>query len=1065
MRTYMNTRLFTCFGGFAPASLNRFSGTLGVVALVFLLNASTALAANWYVDASAVGAANGTSWANAWTSFAQINQAGLAPDDVVWIRSGTYNERFTLTQSGTSGHRIKYVGTGTTRPILRGINGGAMTDIAILNLEIAQLTTANNYDAITLRGATRWLIQDNYIHNTYLSGVNVINNIASSYNIIRHNTFADIGAISGGNGGGSNPNVMNMVGDYNLIEYNTVNRSMDRTRAFGTGNVVRNNYWGYTDTSLYPSSPQYPSHTDGFQSFEGGPALVQFLYERNYDVDNTDTIGGTNAHGFLVQDAVGSNGFTWEILRFNQMIRPGGGGASWQNVSRTYIYNNTFIALQNGSPSNFNNAFSWTYPSTFSAASSDLADARNNTFAYCPKCLDPQGIMSSAYRGTNFTSASQHSFNTGTQLILPTGASPSNLSQIDPQFVDGTGAAGHDDYRLKATSPLRGTASAITTASGAGSGSTALTVADAKRLFDGWGIADADIIKIGAGAYVQIASINYNTNVVTLASPRTWSSGDGVYIKGTEDVGALPYSFAASYSITNTTPIVIAAGPTTLTATCTNPDAVRMVEFQVDGVPVGTAYTAPYSVAWTSDGVIHAITARAYSAWSSATLSQSDINVAAKITSQPSTVSSNIGGSATLTVGISGYPTPTVQWYKNGVLIPGATSTSLSFPSLVSGDSGAYTASVSNQYATVVSNVANIYIGVVPPYVVAQSSGQTVTSGTDVQLTFFAGGTPPPSQQWYLNGVAIAGATGPILNLTGATRAVAGTYTNVATNSAGTVTSNPMVVTVQVPSRLANVSIRTFPGTGAQVLIAGFVTTGASKAILIRGVGPSLSQYVTSPVFADPILNLYIGSSTTPSQTNDDWGSGATLKSLFTQLGAFPLLDGSKDSVIYSTLTPNLYTAQVNGSGSGLGIAEVYDADSAENPAGHIVNLSARTQVGTGDAVLIAGFVITGDFSKQVLIRAVGPTLATYGVTGVLADPKAELYLSGGTTPIQSNDNWGGGSTLKAAFNSVGAFALPDDASKDAAMLATLAPGAYSVVVSGVNNTTGVALVEIYEMP
>ena len=119
----------------------------------------------------------------------------------------------------------------------------------------------------------------------------------------------------------------------------------------------------------------------------------------------------------------------------------------------------------------------------------------------------------------------------------------------------------------------------------------------------------------------------------------------------------------------------------------------------------------------------------------------------------------------------------------------------------------------------------------------------------------------------------------------------------------------------------------------------------------------------------------------------------------------------------------------------------------------------------TGDAVLIAGFVITGDFSKQVLIRAVGPTLSTYGVTGVLADPKAELYLSGGTVPIQTNDNWGGGSTLKAAFNTVGAFALPDDASKDAAMLATLTPGAYSVVVSGVNNTTGVALVEIYEMP
>lgn len=858
---------------------------------------------------------------------------------------------------------------------------------------------------------------------------------------LRRNTLDYIGINDAGNSGGV---CINAAGDHNLFEYNTLGVGDDRFRIFGSTNVVRNNKFGYVDDTLVTGL----HHIDDLQAYTGSgvPNPKQILFERNWESDNRVD----NSHGMLLQNTAGVLGDQdWFVYRFNVILRLGQKNFDIQGQSNFYAYNNTGYQLLYNASTQYNEI------SYIHSPASDQLHFFNNTWSNVNQAAT-QNIFEPSPTATNVTYDYQHEFNAG---VLP--ASPHNLISADPKFTN----PGQDDLTLKSTSPLRNSAGPVTTAVGSGSNSTALTVADARGLFDGWGIADADTIRVGSSSYVKITSINYTTNVITLASPATWANGDFVNVKGSEDVGALPYAFALPYTIVNTTPINISAGPTSLTATCTNTEAIRMVEFLVDGIPVGYAYTAPYSVSWTSDGAIHAVEARAYSAWASQTLTKSDVNVAAKITSQPSTVSSNIGGSATLTVGISGYPTPTVQWYKNGVLIPGATSTSLSFPSLVSGDSGAYTASVSNQYATVVSNVANIYIGVVPPYVVAQSSGQTVTSGTDVQLTFFAGGTPPPSQQWYLNGVAIAGATGPILNLTGATRAVAGTYTNVATNSAGTVTSNPMVVTVQVPSRLANVSIRTFPGTGAQVLIAGFVTTGASKAILIRGVGPSLSQYVTSPVFADPILNLYIGSSTTPSQTNDDWGSGATLKSLFTQLGAFPLLDGSKDSVIYSTLTPNLYTAQVNGSGSGLGIAEVYDADSAENPTGHIVNLSARTQVGTGDAVLIAGFVITGDFSKQVLIRAVGPTLATYGVTGVLADPKAELYLSGGTTPIQSNDNWGGGSTLKAAFNSVGAFALPDDASKDAAMLATLAPGAYSVVVSGVNNTTGVALVEIYEMP
>ena len=267
---------------------------------------------------------------------------------------------------------------------------------------------------------------------------------------------------------------------------------------------------------------------------------------------------------------------------------------------------------------------------TFDTANvSDVQDWRNSTWSYSPNTVTSNGIISTSNRATDFSSGTQHAFNSGTQGALPTSASPANLNQVNPRFTDGTGIAGHDDYTLQSTSPLKGAGSSAITAVGAGSSATSLTVTSplanlaavaSKGLFDGWGIADADWIKIGAGAYVQIASINYSTNVVTLSAARSWNDGDTVIVKGREDVGALPYDYARSFAVTVTTPFgIIAAGPTTLDATCPNPDAVRKVEFFVDGIPVGVAYTPPYSVAWTSDGALHNIEARAYNAWASRT--------------------------------------------------------------------------------------------------------------------------------------------------------------------------------------------------------------------------------------------------------------------------------------------------------------------------------------------------------------------------------------------------------------------------------------------------------------
>lgn len=271
------------------------------------------------------------------------------------------------------------------------------------------------------------------------------------------------------------------------------------------------------------------------------------------------------------------------------------------------------------------------------------------------------------------------------------------------------------------------------------------------------------------------------------------------------------------------------------------------------------------------------------------------------------------------------------------------------------------------------------------------------------------------------------------------------------------------VSTPSASSELSNLSVRIGAGSGSQTLIVGFVVTGGSKNILVRAVGPSLADLgVTNPL-ADPQLSVMDGGTSVVS--NDNWGGTTTLKGAFAATGAFDLPDASKDAAALTLLPAKPYTVQLTG-GSGIVLGEVYDADAAvttpPNPHGRLVNLSARAQVGTGDNILIAGLVISGNAPKQLLLRGVGPKLTSLGVTGVLSNPQLKVY-SGGTV-VGENDDWDGSASLKDAFSVTGAFEL-DDGSKDAALITTLQPGVYTVQVSGVNNSTGVALVEIYEMP
>lgn len=271
------------------------------------------------------------------------------------------------------------------------------------------------------------------------------------------------------------------------------------------------------------------------------------------------------------------------------------------------------------------------------------------------------------------------------------------------------------------------------------------------------------------------------------------------------------------------------------------------------------------------------------------------------------------------------------------------------------------------------------------------------------------------------------------------------------------------------PGRLVNLSILTELAAGDSFTM-GFVVggdgTNGAKALLARAAGPSLAQLGVANAHTDPKLEFFTGS--TKVTENDDWNGVAGVSNVFAQVGAFAYVSASsKDAAVFAPAVAagnNSVVVAGAGNASGTVIAELYDATPAATVGAitpRLVNVSVLKRLGAG---LTAGFVIGGGSSKTVLVRAIGPTLGTaFGLSGVVADPELTLF-GGNSAKIASNDNWGGTPALTAAFAAVGAFALPDD-SDDAALLATLAPGNYTVQVTGDKSNSGTALVEIYEVP
>ena len=433
------------------------------------------------------------------------------------------------------------------------------------------------------------------------------------------------------------------------------------------------------------------------------------------------------------------------------------------------------------------------------------------------------------------------------------------------------------------------------------------------------------------------------------------------------------------------------------------------------------------------------------------------------ITTQPVSRTVTQGGSASFTVAATGSGPLAFQWLKNGTASAGATNATLNFSSAQPADAGTYTARVSNSAGNVTSAAALLTVNTLP-VISAQPLPVTVTSGASATLSVTASGSPPPDFQWQKDGVNVPGGTAASLTLATVQPSDAGRYTVMVRNSAGTVTSAAVTLTVNF-SRLVNLSTRGYlaPGTA---LTPGFVIRGAgSKPLVVRAIGPGLAGFGINAALTDLKLAVIPSGSETPLLANDRWGGAADLTDAFARVGAFPLLPASEDAAAQTSLAGGAYTVRItpqDAGASGIALAELYDAGSLAASA-RLVNASTLGFVGVGEKALTPGFVISGTAAKRLLIRAVGPGLAAFGLTEFLRDPMLEIYPMGQGGVSASNDNWAGAQELKDAFTQAGAFALADD-SKDAAIVVTLAPGGYSVVITGAASTTGTALVEIYDL-
>jgi hypothetical protein len=364
---------------------------------------------------------------------------------------------------------------------------------------------------------------------------------------------------------------------------------------------------------------------------------------------------------------------------------------------------------------------------------------------------------------------------------------------------------------------------------------------------------------------------------------------------------------------------------------------------------------------------------------------------------------------------------------------------------------------------------------VAPPTVVAAGGSLTFTPAAGTQLAYTTDGTDPRAlggavaNSTRLSATAVTVPASTNIQARGhlANFRPAGVPASAWSGAVGGPASSPLTPR----PRLLNLSSRGFVGTGENILIAGVVVSDtAGKQYLARAVGPALTGFGVSGALTQPVLRI-LDNQGREVASNSGWESSADaadIPDVTQNVGGFPFARGSRDAALLTRLPFGQYTLQISSAngGTGVALAELYEVDS---DTGRTLNLSTRGLVRPGEGLLIGGVFVRGPAPKRLLIRAIGPTLGSFGITGALADPVLELYQ--GAARIASNDDWGNrtGSTvtaaeITAATSAVGGFTLGAN-SRDAVILITLPEGAYTAQVTGKGTAQGVILLEIYELP
>ena len=496
--------------------------------------------------------------------------------------------------------------------------------------------------------------------------------------------------------------------------------------------------------------------------------------------------------------------------------------------------------------------------------------------------------------------------------------------------------------------------------------------------------------------------------------------------------------------------------------------------------------------------------------------------VAPLITTQPMGGSLTVGGTLPLSVVATGNPDPTFQWKKDGADLAGETDPSLALSDVALSDAGSYTVVVTNPKGSVSSNAAEVAVtNAVPPTITAQPGDAVGEAGGSVLFTVLAAGTPPFSYQWRLDGQTIPDATTATLGLTNLNTDDVGAYSVVITNEAGSVASAAGNLTVNASGfggayfgspegetgelalwvRGTNQAVfALFLENSLQGLLEREVQIQGDGSFTFEGPSPfgTVTGQITGTTVTGSVGGLSLGFTGILSDPDGSTSAvaGAYPVSVATESGSDVIviaggdaramifvpssdvdtgdalvgsIDGagqfSGTTVDGVTVQLQFRTGSVSGSfddGSGSGFLGGYRYGSVAPNL--LANISMRGNVGTGDSIMIAGFVVAGLGQKPILVRAVGPTLTDFAVDGAISDPEMVVGALGGAD-INSNDNWedvADQAELEAIRARVGAFQL-GVGNADAALPLQLPVGSFTSRISGVGDVTGIALVEVYD--